>query len=685
MRRKITMKGEFLVLAHTPNDAKQIENQLRGSGHSVHVLVAPGLDSFIDILEKSEICIAIHDIGFTESNLLQVSEAVNRLKPDVPLLQLDQNMDPRTVTEAMSKGARDVISLNSSAHMEMVLQQAYELYSTRQDMASLKLKIADLETVRKQDLGTTAAPGFRVQEGIVVAANKALASALGAQDPDELIGMPLMDLVLEDDVEDVKRAVKLGMKSADSEQIIPFTLVGENGLRRHLEARFIRIEHEGEPALEVRGLEAAEPAMAAGASSGPPGRHALVDAVSRQPSSSEKLVSALIFAGIDDFDQLEQRAGYVGAEDVVSEAMRMLGTDLRAGEQAFRFSDHEFTLLARRETTEALRDLVTHFQRSVARHIFKAGDKELATTASAVVYPLSGEEDSIEDLLRKLRGETRGLQSQGGNGLRVLGNTAEELERRQRSAAWLARIQEALKNNRFELAFQNIASLAGEERQFSDILLRMLDDGDREILAREFMPSAEEHGLMPQIDRWVIQRVATVIEQQLKDGSDPCFFVRIAEDTLAEGQTFVDWIEGFVKQHARIAGHLVLVIREAHLQDHMKRAQTLINKLRALKLQTALDHFGNSRHSAQIMSNLKVDYIKLHADFTAAVASGGGDNETLQTIMDQAKQFQVKTIAERVTDANSMARLWQLGVNYIMGSHVHEPDSELTSTRFRLG
>lgn len=190
---------------------------------------------------------------------------------------------------------------------------------------------------------------------------------------------------------------------------------------------------------------------------------------------------------------------------------------------------------------------------------------------------------------------------------------------------------------------------------------------------------------MPQIDRWVIQRVATVIEQQLKDGSDPCFFVRIAGDTLAEGQAFMDWIESFVKQHARIAGHLVLVIREAHLQDHMKRAQTLINKLRALKLQTALDHFGNSRHSAQIMSNLKVDYIKLHADFTAAVASGSGDNETLQTIMDQAKQFQVKTIAERVTDANSMARLWQLGVNYIMGSHVHEPDSELTSTRFRLG
>ena len=107
---------------------------------------------------------------------------------------------------------------------------------------------------------------------------------------------------------------------------------------------------------------------------------------------------------------------------------------------------------------------------------------------------------------------------------------------------------------------------------------------------------------------------------------------------------------------------MVLVIREHHLQDHISRAQNLVSAAQACGLATALDHFGTSRQSQQMLERLKVSYIKLHSDFTESIGKAGADMQALEAIMEYAKQHSVKTIAERVTDANGMARLWQMGV-----------------------
>ena len=139
-----------------------------------------------------------------------------------------------------------------------------------------------------------------------------------------------------------------------------------------------------------------------------------------------------------------------------------------------------------------------------------------------------------------------------------------------------------------------------------------------------------------------------------------------------------------MEKNSFLKSHMVLVIREHHLQDHISRAQNLVNTAQAIGLSTALDHFGTSRQSPQMLERLKVNYIKLHSDFTESIGKAGSDMQALEAIMEYAKQHSVKTIAERVTDANGMARLWQMGVNYIMGSHVHEPDRELRSTSFEL-
>ncbi|MGJ8669699.1 MAG: EAL domain-containing protein [Oceanococcus sp.] len=676
------MNGEMLVLAHTPNDAKQIEAHLRGAGHNVHVLVAPGLDSFSDMIAKSDICVAIYDAEFTEGKLIQAIEAVHRSKPNTPVLQLSGHPDPRSTTEAMRLGVRGVISLSNLPHLDMQLQQEYETWSLHQELQAIRNKIADLETVRTHDLGSTSAPGLRIQEGIVVHANQALAQALNIADPEDLIGYPLMDLVASADQTTVKNAVKKALKGrAGSEEDVSFTLQSESGASQHVEARFIQIEHDGDPALEIRAKEAVA------TSSGDTGldRQALITAIHQQAKTkADNAVQTLIFVSIDDFSDIEKRAGYAGAEEVTAQTISLLRENISASDNLFRFSLSEIIILGQRETLLATQEELEHMQRSLARHIFNAGDKEVSCTVSVVVYPLSKDPEDPQQLLSKIHDESLDLQAAGGNVLRITGDTAEELNRQAEQMQWVSKVEAALKENRFDLAFQNIASLAGEERQFSDILLRMIDETGQEVLARHFMPPAEQHGLLPQIDRWVFERAGQVIEEELKQSHDPCFFVRVAESTLSQSDQFITWLQDFAGKHEAIKGHMVIVIREAHLQDHLKRAQALVNAAKALGLETALDHFGANRMSHELLGRLQVNYVKLHADFTQSIGKTGAEMQALEAIMEHAKQHKVKTIAERVQDANGMARLWQLGVNYIMGSHVHEPERELKSTRFEL-
>ena len=683
MRKRTTMKGEFLMLAQTPNDAKQIESQLRSAGHPLRVLVAPGLDSFTDILEKSDIVMVIHDAEFADCKLIQVAEAVQRSRPGTPILELASSTDTRRVADAIGKGAQGIITMSNWDHLELVCQREYDSHQLSMELAELQNKLAELEEVRSQDLGAASAPGLRVQEGIVVHANQVLSEALGYGDPDDLAGMPLMDLVDPQHQDLVKSSVKACLKGHPPPEAIRFTLLGDDEASCAVHAHLHRIEFDGEPAVEVRGVEHSKPGRES--NGGQPGRQALCAQVADFANADAPGVAALVFIAIDEFETIEQRAGYAGAEQVVEAVMDMLCREVTGDDRDFRFSLFEWALLCRRDSVEDITKFVSHFQRTVARHIFTAADKEVSCTISGVVFPLSEEEEEDpETLLKRIRGESRALAEQGGNGLKVSGSTAEELERKKQSARWLEEIRKALKSDRFDLAYQNIASLAGEDRQYSDILLRMTDEKGNEVVAAKFLPFAEEHGMMPDIDRWVISKAVSVLEKQLAERRDPCFFVRLAEDTLAEGDEFVKWLKAFIDAHPKVQERLVLVIRERHLQNHMKRAQALVKACQAMKLFIALDHFGNTRHSHQLLPRLKVDFVKLHADFTESIGKTGTDQQALEAIMEAARQNKVKTIAERVTDANGMARLWQMGVNYIMGSHVHEPDRELSKTRFRM-
>jgi EAL domain-containing protein (putative c-di-GMP-specific phosphodiesterase class I) len=100
----------------------------------------------------------------------------------------------------------------------------------------------------------------------------------------------------------------------------------------------------------------------------------------------------------------------------------------------------------------------------------------------------------------------------------------------------------------------------------------------------------------------------------------------------------------------------------------------LLVRLHQLGARTAIEHFGTTRESLNLLNGLELDYIKIDGSLMQGLAGNQEQQTRIRQIAEAASRLSLQTVAERVEDANTMAILWQLGVQYIQGYLVHAPE-----------
>ena len=667
----------LIVLSPTRDAVEAINSNLRRAGHPVHCTWIPALRDLPDALPQINPELLI-DVPGPEDDLKSVIQIRDQVAPTVPVILLTEApVDERVIAGAMLEGARDVVSLANPARLAAVMVRELRAFRLERALTSTLKSAHDARNQLENVLQRSNDAIVQVQEGIVIDANPAWLELFGAKD--SLVGQPVMDLFDEATQPALKGALAACLQGRWNDLALKATALLPEGKSMAVEIVLALGHHEGEPSVrlvvparardEENLVEELSQAVHSDHTTGFLHRRELMEALhARLAAPSPGGMRCLALVKLDAFAAVERDVGATASEDVLMGIAALLKETLYPNEIVGRFGGVRFLALLERGNENDIQAWGKQLLARVQKHIMRVNEKAVAVTCTvglSIVPPSEPKLDAI--VADAIEACAKGVK-QGGNQALTSGRADVENRVQSYDQVWVKHIKAALMENRFRLAQQPVASLQGDDPQMWDVLVRMVDPTGKEVLPSEFMAAAERNDLLKNIDRWVVGASLAFAAQR----QPQCLFVRLSKDT-ARDATFVEWLDGHIRS-TRAEPQRVCFQATEEVAASFPQVRILAGGLRQRGFRFALESFGSGRDPQSLISSVPLDFVKIDGALVQSLARDSQTQQRVRGLVDSAKKRNIQTIAERVEDANTMAVLWQLGVQYIQGYFVNAPE-----------
>ena len=372
---------------------------------------------------------------------------------------------------------------------------------------------------------------------------------------------------------------------------------------------------------------------------------------------------------IDKFATIEKDAGIDGSEQLLIEFAQLLQTHVLPKDIAGRFGGVSFLVYLERGNARDAEAWAEQVVAHVRRNVFHVGAKQLSVTCSVGLAVVPNSQPDLNAAIDDAIDACRKARQRGGNQICMLDRADADTRVQAYDQVWVKHIKAALMENRFRLVQQPIASLHGEDPQMFDLLVRMLDHQGKEVLPADFMAAAERNDLLKNIDRWVIGASLSFAAQR-KPG---CIFVRLSKDSAIDPSMPI-WLDGQLKASNAQPGRVCFQVTEEVAANYQTKVQSLARAIRQRGLRFALEGFGSGRDPEALLENMPLDFVKIDGALIQGLAANAENQAKVRQLVEKARANRIETIAERVEEANTMAILWQLGVQFVQGYFVNEPE-----------
>ena len=670
----------MIVLTRHQDQVEAINKALRNAGHPVHLTWLPDArelgDALTQIAPEMIIYFADEDVAGGDA----VLDLRARFAPEVPVVVVRERLDEATITESLELGAQDAVTLGQVVRLQRVVSRELEAFRLQRALHGT-LSAADQYRQQLQAIMAGSADAIaHVQEGIVVDANPAWLELFGFQEADGLVGSPLMDQFEPESHAGLKGALLACLQGKWSDHALKANVHSPDGSSVSLEFVLTRAEFDGEPCVRLcvpaRSRDRAEV------------EQRLEDAVKLDPSTGlmhrtyflellrDRLTTpvkagmrGLVYVEPDKLDAAIAEIGVLAAEEFLTAFGSLLREQLQAGDVAGRMTGNGFMVLVERGAARDVEAWAEHVIHKVGANVFAVGAKSLSATATAGIGLISASIVDVADAAADAYRAARRGHELGGNRVHSLEHT-EKLRRLQdMDALWVRQIKSALMENRFRLVQQPIASLVGDESGMFDVLVRMLDEQGHEVLPSEFIAAAERKDLMKNIDRWIIGASLSFCASR----RPAALFVRLSRDSVTD-DSLPAWLMNQLRTHRVEPARVVFQVAEGVAAENLNKAIVTKAALHKLGFRFAIESIGSGRDPEGQITHLKPDFVKIDGSLMQGLAADQLKQQRVRKLVDVARNAGAVTIGERVEDANTMAVLWQLGVEFIQGYFVNAPE-----------
>jgi EAL domain-containing protein (putative c-di-GMP-specific phosphodiesterase class I)/GGDEF domain-containing protein len=519
-----------------------------------------------------------------------------------------------------------------------------------------------------------------VQEGIVVDVNPAWIELLGHADAGAILGQPLMDHFVQSSHAALKGALVAAAQGRWAGHALSATAMLPGGGELPLALELEQFEFEGEPAVRLRVAAQRRDVESLTRQLDEALRFDMVSGLLKRTAFHERAAAhvaqplkaglrTVVYLEPDNLATLEDDLGPLAVEAMMDEFAKVLRTQLQPGDDASRITGRGFAVVAERGNARDLDAWIAHVLQRVAAHVFQIGERSVTVTCSVGACGCSNQGTSLDAPLEAAIHSCRQAAAAGGNRLLRPDASDGTSDFAEGDRTWAGQIKSALMANRFRLVQQPIASLVGDGEAMFDLVVRMLDESGNEVLPSEFLAAAQRTDLMKNIDRWVVGAAMSFCATRKPHR----VFVRLSRDSMRD-QTLGTWLHQQLKASGVEPSRVVVELSEELATRHMKETKELLVLLRHLGFEFAIENFGAGRNPLQLLSHLQVNYVKIDGSLMQGLANDRPLQEQVKVLVDEAKAHGITTIAERVEDANTMAVLWQLGIEFIQGYFVSSPE-----------
>lgn len=238
-------------------------------------------------------------------------------------------------------------------------------------------------------------------------------------------------------------------------------------------------------------------------------------------------------------------------------------------------------------------------------------------------------------------------------------------------------LEKALDEDGLQLVYQPIVSLQGDTREHYAALLRLPTEDGQSLLPNDFLGLAASAGLLPRIDRWVIQHSIQELVKQRAEGRKINFFVNLSGQCI-DDEDLLLWICDCLRDTDAKGAWLTFQLKAEDLRNNINGAKNLIAGLQKINCKVAISRYQDDPEDDALFEELSVDYVKLGYEYLVGLATSQEKQDVLNKINAQLQEKEYKTIVVGIEDANCLAVLWNVGINFIQGNFLQEPASTIS-------
>ena len=380
---------------------------------------------------------------------------------------------------------------------------------------------------------------------------------------------------------------------------------------------------------------------------------------------------AVLFIDLDDFKTVNDSLGHgEGDQLLIAVAKRLVGA-VRTGDTIARMGGDEFAVLIEDPAEAGAPTAVAERLLAALEAPFEHGAKELFVHASVGVAASTSAGQTADDLLRDADVSMYTAKSNGKNRVEVFVPSMHE--------AAIARLalkgdlERALERGEFAVVYQPIMNLATSRIAGVEALLRWHHPRRGVVGPTEFIPVAEETGLIVALGRWVLEEAC----RQARAWDEETVSVLTMSVNVSARQIHEP---GFVEEVARVLAatglapeRLTLELTESVLMQDVEDTATTLGFLKDLGVRLAIDDFGTGYSSLSYLRRFPIDELKIDRSFVATMNAGPDQSALVRSILKLGETLHLETVAEGIEQADQLAELQTLGAGLGQGYYFAKP------------